>query len=390
MVVRWRNVQAMRSSSRGMKGFQACLCSGVPRIPELPPWILDSLSSCSLPAITAAQQVAFSLGAPIGSSHLLYGFVCHPGHELIRECFDELQIDASKLEPHLEPAIPHFGTAGACSVSSIKLLQRALSSCAKGEPNRYPALPLYKEAYPEDVLWELLCRENHDMANSYANANAYAFARRGEPVTLTPQVQRMLTSSHPHVSHSALSAKVSSLCTELSPIRSKQLRPPGMDAFGVPSKGLDASAAMRSTFRAVHSTESGMSPEGAESMELTPSLGGSAPNPDLKRLIIPAGGMDASSDHTTSSADDAKPQRMLGQVGVNLDELARDGKLDPVIGREDVVRQVFEVLLKRRKPNVCLVGDAGCGKTALAEAVALEIAAGAPCHAACIRPSCLS
>lgn len=122
--------------------------------------------------------------------------------------------------------------------------------------------------------------------------------------------------------------------------------------------------------------------EGAETAAAITTSQGShptrGPDPELKRLIIPAGGRDGPSDPNPSSADSVRDEAILGQVGTDLDQLARAGKLDPVIGRDDVVRQILEVLLKRRKPNVCLVGDAGCGKTALAEAVALEIAEGAP------------
>ena len=325
-----------------------------------------------MPAVTTAQMAAFSLRAPIGSTHLFYGFVCHPGHERIAECFDGLQIEATKLEPHLEPAIPHFGTPGMCSISTIKLLQRALVCRTK------PETPLWKEAYPEDILWELACTESEaGVANSYANANANAFAQKNEPMrALTPQVQKMLISSHPQLCLSALSAELASVCAELSPSRSKEVRPPGMDVFGVQSKGLDASASLPFT---KGFNDRGAAPQ-RDAAPNPEELGGgpdSATRPDLKRLIIPAGGRLADQS-TGESAESVREQgSILAQVGVDLDALARAGKLDPVIGREDMVRQILEILLKRRKPNVCLVGDAGCGKTALAEAVAVAIAEGA-------------
>ena len=66
----------------------------------------------------------------------------------------------------------------------------------------------------------------------------------------------------------------------------------------------------------------------------------------------------------------------LQQYTVNLCQLARDGKLDPVIGREPEVRQLMDILLRRRQNNPILTGEAGVGKTAVVEGLALRIAAG--------------
>jgi type VI secretion system protein VasG len=66
----------------------------------------------------------------------------------------------------------------------------------------------------------------------------------------------------------------------------------------------------------------------------------------------------------------------LAQYTVNLCQLARDGKLDPVIGREAEVRQLMDILLRRRQNNPILTGEAGVGKTAVVEGLALRIAAG--------------
>lgn len=60
----------------------------------------------------------------------------------------------------------------------------------------------------------------------------------------------------------------------------------------------------------------------------------------------------------------------------NLSELARQGKQDPVQGRESEIRQIVDILLRRRQNNPILTGDPGVGKTALAEALAMRIAAG--------------
>ncbi|RUM28880.1 MAG: ATP-dependent Clp protease ATP-binding subunit [Aquifex sp.] len=63
----------------------------------------------------------------------------------------------------------------------------------------------------------------------------------------------------------------------------------------------------------------------------------------------------------------------LERFGVNLNELARQGKLDPVIGREREINQVIEILLRRTKNNPVLVGDPGVGKTAIVEGLAQRI-----------------
>ena len=66
----------------------------------------------------------------------------------------------------------------------------------------------------------------------------------------------------------------------------------------------------------------------------------------------------------------------LNQYGRDLTELAKQGKLDPVIGREAEIQRVIQILSRRTKNNPCLVGEPGVGKTAIAEGLALNIAAG--------------
>ncbi|GBD03118.1 Chaperone protein ClpB [bacterium HR19] len=66
----------------------------------------------------------------------------------------------------------------------------------------------------------------------------------------------------------------------------------------------------------------------------------------------------------------------LSRYGRDLVELAKQGKLDPVIGREDEIRRVIEVLMRRRKNNPVLIGDPGVGKTAIVEGLAQKIAIG--------------
>ena len=66
----------------------------------------------------------------------------------------------------------------------------------------------------------------------------------------------------------------------------------------------------------------------------------------------------------------------LDQFTTNLNNLARDGKIDPLIGREHEVERVIQVLCRRRKNNPLLVGEAGVGKTAIAEGLAWRITQG--------------
>ena len=66
--------------------------------------------------------------------------------------------------------------------------------------------------------------------------------------------------------------------------------------------------------------------------------------------------------------------KTLEKFGKNLTQLAKDGKIDPVIGREEEINRVMQILIRRTKNNPCLVGDPGVGKTAIAEGLALKIA----------------
>ena len=66
--------------------------------------------------------------------------------------------------------------------------------------------------------------------------------------------------------------------------------------------------------------------------------------------------------------------KTLDKFGKNLTELAKQGKIDPVIGREEEISRVMQILIRRTKNNPCLVGDPGVGKTAIAEGLALKIA----------------
>ena len=76
---------------------------------------------------------------------------------------------------------------------------------------------------------------------------------------------------------------------------------------------------------------------------------------------------------TVNSQTDDKQFDALGKYAINLNELARTGKLDPVIGRDDECRRVLQILSRRTKNNPILVGEPGVGKTAIAEGIAHRI-----------------
>ncbi len=81
------------------------------------------------------------------------------------------------------------------------------------------------------------------------------------------------------------------------------------------------------------------------------------------------------SQRITDSQPEGKYQ-VLKRYARDITELAREGKLDPVIGREDEIRRVIQVLSRRTKNNPVLIGEAGVGKTAIVEGLAQRIANG--------------
>ena len=98
-------------------------------------------------------------------------------------------------------------------------------------------------------------------------------------------------------------------------------------------------------------------------------FGGS--NPPAEKSNAPSGREEAPKGR---KAD--KKHKYLDSYCINLSQRARDGKLDAVIGREEEIQRVVQILNRRQKNNPCLIGEPGVGKTAIAEGLAQRIAAG--------------
>ncbi len=77
-----------------------------------------------------------------------------------------------------------------------------------------------------------------------------------------------------------------------------------------------------------------------------------------------------------STATSGTKTQTLDEFGRDLTELAAEGKLDPVVGRQNEIERVMQILCRRTKNNPCLIGEPGVGKTAIAEGLALRIVSG--------------
>ena len=87
-------------------------------------------------------------------------------------------------------------------------------------------------------------------------------------------------------------------------------------------------------------------------------------------------GSNSEDEKSSSNKSSYNSTPTLNQYGVDLTKQAREGKLDPVIGRKDEIQRVIQILSRRTKNNPCLIGEPGVGKTAVAEGLAEKIVAG--------------
>ena len=110
---------------------------------------------------------------------------------------------------------------------------------------------------------------------------------------------------------------------------------------------------------------------------------GGAPSINIQKIINEAFGNDNNSksdkneDVSSKKHDESKTKRdVLERYCKNLTDMARKGRLDHIVGRENEIARVIQILCRRQKNNPCLIGEPGVGKTAIAEALAQRIAAG--------------
>ncbi|WP_019227729.1 ATP-dependent Clp protease ATP-binding subunit [Sedimentibacter sp. B4] len=104
---------------------------------------------------------------------------------------------------------------------------------------------------------------------------------------------------------------------------------------------------------------------------------------ELKYEVIEAvkqgsgGGVPGDKEFSPGPQQPSEPStKTIDKYGIDLNQKAKEGKLDPVIGREDVIERVIQILSRRTKNNPCLIGEPGVGKTAIAEGLAQEIIKG--------------
>src|SRR3954454_553167 len=106
-------------------------------------------------------------------------------------------------------------------------------------------------------------------------------------------------------------------------------------------------------------------------LALDPFAKGGAPRNELLARIA-----EVTAGRRVTSQDPEGTYQALSKFGRDLTEAAESGKLDPVIGRDEEIRRVIQVLSRRTKNNPVLIGEPGVGKTAIVEGLAQRIVAG--------------
>ena len=107
-----------------------------------------------------------------------------------------------------------------------------------------------------------------------------------------------------------------------------------------------------------------------------PDAGDVLKNASVDKAKLEAALSDLRGSHRVTDQSPEGKLQSLEKYAKDLTELARQGKLDPVIGRDDEIRRVMQVLTRRTKNNPVLIGEAGVGKTAIAEGIAQRIVEG--------------
>ncbi|MCL2057009.1 MAG: ATP-dependent Clp protease ATP-binding subunit [Oscillospiraceae bacterium] len=120
---------------------------------------------------------------------------------------------------------------------------------------------------------------------------------------------------------------------------------------------------------------------GAQPLPFLQNLfGGAASSPkNEEKHLQPAGNPGERSrqgDHRERKKDNRRKRKFLDNFCENLTEKAKSGKIDRIVGRENEIYRVIQILNRRTKNNPCLIGEPGVGKTAIAEGIAIKLAGG--------------
>ncbi len=94
---------------------------------------------------------------------------------------------------------------------------------------------------------------------------------------------------------------------------------------------------------------------------------------DVDEKILKSAIAELRKGHKVNTQSAEETYNALNKYAINLNEMARKGKLDPVIGRDDEIRRVLQILSRRTKNNPILIGESGVGKTAIAEGISHKI-----------------
>ncbi len=134
-------------------------------------------------------------------------------------------------------------------------------------------------------------------------------------------------------------------------------------------KALESSKAMKDQYISVEHLLMGLVANGDQASQILKESG--LNDKELTRSIMEIRNGKKADTHSAEDTYNA-----LNRYAINLNEQARNGKLDPVIGRDEEIRRVLQILSRRTKNNPLLIGEPGVGKTAIAEGLAHRIIAG--------------
>lgn len=211
-------------------------------------------------------------------------------------------------------------------------------------------------------------------------ANAFSLATENSQQAVTPShiLTTMLTMEDSLVGFllSKIGVNVQQLGVELDKLVSREPKVSGggdpylsRESLSVIQEALDATKEFGDKYISLEHILIGIFKAGKEVSQLLKNGGVTLSN--LKKAITEVRGNAKVDSQTAEQSFDA-----LGKYAINLNTQASSGKLDPVIGRDEEIRRVLQILSRRTKNNPILVGEPGVGKTAIAEGIAHRIVNG--------------